>query len=58
VFLYHQPTQEKIDESFSGLPALFGVTIIGVLSGDLIRPLIGTPACFPSAAVAQDEAFD
>jgi len=22
VFLYHQPTQEKIDESFSGLPTL------------------------------------
>ena len=29
VFLLHQPTQEKIDESFSGLPALFGVTIYG-----------------------------
>jgi len=29
VFLYHQPTQEKIDESFSGLPALFGVTVYG-----------------------------
>ncbi len=29
VFLYHQPTQEKIDESFSGLPALFGVTVFG-----------------------------
>ncbi len=29
VFLYHQPTQEKIDESFSGLPALFGITIYG-----------------------------
>lgn len=29
VFLYHQPTQEKMDESFSGLPALFGVTIYG-----------------------------
>ncbi len=29
IFLYHQPTQEKIDESFSGLPALFGVTIYG-----------------------------
>ncbi len=29
VFLYHQPTQENIDESFSGLPALFGVTIYG-----------------------------
>ena len=30
VFLYHQPTQEKMDESLSGLPALFGVTIYGV----------------------------
>ncbi|NOY53382.1 MAG: efflux RND transporter permease subunit [Deltaproteobacteria bacterium] len=29
VFIYHQPTQEKIDESFSGLPALFGVTVYG-----------------------------
>ncbi len=29
VFLYHQPTQEKIDESFSGLAALFGVTVYG-----------------------------
>jgi len=29
VFLYHQPTQEKMDESFSGLPALFGVTVYG-----------------------------
>jgi CzcA family heavy metal efflux pump len=29
VFLYHQPTQEKMDESLSGLPALFGVTIFG-----------------------------
>ncbi len=28
-FLYHQPTQEKLDESLSGLPALFGVTIFG-----------------------------
>ncbi len=28
-FLYHQPTQEKMDESLSGLPALFGVTIYG-----------------------------
>ncbi len=27
--LYHQPTQENIDESFSGLPAFFGVTITG-----------------------------
>ncbi len=29
IFLYHQPTQENMDESFSGLPALFGVTIFG-----------------------------
>ncbi len=29
VILYHQPTQENMDESFSGLPALFGVTIYG-----------------------------
>jgi multidrug efflux pump subunit AcrB len=28
-FLFHHPTQEKMDESFSGLPALFGVTIYG-----------------------------
>ena len=36
VFLYHQPTQEKIDESFSGLPALFGVTIYGTDNNTLI----------------------
>jgi len=36
VFLYHQPTQEKIDESFSGLPALFGVTIYGTNMDTLI----------------------
>ncbi|NOX89978.1 MAG: efflux RND transporter permease subunit [Calditrichaeota bacterium] len=29
VLLYHQPTQEKIDESFSGLPAFFGVSVSG-----------------------------
>jgi CzcA family heavy metal efflux pump len=29
IFLYHQPTQENMDESFSGLPALFGVTVFG-----------------------------
>ncbi|RMH55671.1 MAG: hypothetical protein D6679_11020 [Candidatus Hydrogenedentota bacterium] len=29
VLVYHQPTQEKMDESFSGLPAVFGVTIYG-----------------------------
>jgi len=28
-YLYHQPTQEKMDESLSGLPAMFGVTIFG-----------------------------
>ncbi len=36
VFLYHQPTQEKIDESFSGLPALFGVTLYGNTPAALI----------------------
>lgn len=36
LFLYHQPTQEKIDESFSGLPALFGVTIYGPKVATLI----------------------
>ncbi len=35
-FLYHQPTQEKIDESFSGLPALFGVTLYGDNTDTLI----------------------
>ncbi len=29
VMLYHQPTQENIDESFSGLPAFFGVSVTG-----------------------------
>lgn len=29
VILYHQPTEENIDESFSGLPAFFGVSITG-----------------------------
>lgn len=29
VILYHQPTQENMDESLSGLPALFGVTLYG-----------------------------
>ncbi len=29
VILYHQPTQENIDESFSGLPAFFGVSVSG-----------------------------
>lgn len=29
VILYHQPTEENIDESFSGLPAFFGVSVTG-----------------------------
>lgn len=29
VILYHQPTEENIDESFSGIPAFFGVSISG-----------------------------
>ncbi|NOZ13612.1 MAG: efflux RND transporter permease subunit [Acidobacteria bacterium] len=29
VILYHQPTRENLDESFSGLPALFGVSVFG-----------------------------
>ncbi len=37
VFLYHQPTQEKIDESFSGLPALFGVTLYGNNTDTLVN---------------------
>jgi len=28
-FLFHHPTQEKMEESFSGLPAIFGVTLYG-----------------------------
>ncbi|OCC15584.1 Cobalt-zinc-cadmium resistance protein CzcA/CusA [Dissulfuribacter thermophilus] len=51
VFLYHQPTQEKIDESFSGLPALFGITIYGVdteklafLAGQVENILSSDPA--------------
>jgi len=36
-FLYHKPTQEKMDESFSGLPALFGVTVFGDDEDTLIR---------------------
>ncbi|MFN2125839.1 MAG: efflux RND transporter permease subunit [Candidatus Promineifilaceae bacterium] len=35
-FLYHQPTQEKMDESLSGLPAKFGVTIFGVDMNELV----------------------
>ncbi|MDQ6950869.1 MAG: efflux RND transporter permease subunit [Mariprofundales bacterium] len=37
--LYHQPTQEKMDESFSGLPALFGVTVYGGENGDILTRL-------------------
>jgi len=51
VFIYHQPTQEKIDESFSGLPALFGVTVYGTdmakltaLAGDVEKILAKDPA--------------
>ncbi len=36
-FLFHHPTQEKMDESFSSLPALFGVTIYGDDETTLIR---------------------
>jgi CzcA family heavy metal efflux pump len=36
VFLYHQPTQEKMDESLSGLPAMFGVTIFGTDMNELV----------------------
>ena len=36
-FLFHQPTQEKMDESFSGLPALFGVSIFGEDENKLIE---------------------
>jgi hydrophobic/amphiphilic exporter-1 (mainly G- bacteria), HAE1 family len=35
-FLYHQPTQEKMDESLSGLPAMFGVTIYGTEMNELV----------------------
>jgi len=36
-FLFHNPTQEKMDESFSGLPALFGVTLYGEDNNTLIK---------------------
>jgi CzcA family heavy metal efflux pump len=36
VFLYHQPTQERMDESLSGLPAMFGVTIFGTDMNKLV----------------------
>ena len=36
VFLYHQPTQERMDESLSGLPAMFGVTIFGSDMNELV----------------------
>ena len=35
-FLYQQPTQEKMDESLSGLPAMFGVTIFGPDMNELV----------------------
>ena len=37
VFLYHQPTQEKMEEGLSGLPAIFGVTIFGPDANELTR---------------------
>ncbi len=37
VILYHQPTQENIDESFSGLPAFFGITVTGPDLDTLVR---------------------
>ncbi len=36
-FLYHQPTQERMDESLSGLPAMFGLTIFGPDNKELVR---------------------
>jgi CzcA family heavy metal efflux pump len=36
LFLYHQPTQERMDESLSGLPATFGVTIFGTDVNELV----------------------
>jgi hydrophobic/amphiphilic exporter-1 (mainly G- bacteria), HAE1 family len=35
-YLYHQPTQEKMDESLSGMPAMFGVTIFGTDMNELV----------------------
>jgi len=35
-FLFHQPTQENIDESFSGLPAFFGITLLGSNQDSLV----------------------
>jgi len=35
-FLFHQPTQENIDESFSGLPAFFGITVLGTDQDSLV----------------------
>ena len=29
ILMLHQPTQERMDEAFSGLPAVFGVTLFG-----------------------------
>jgi len=36
VCLYRQPTLEKMDESLQGLPAVFGVTVFGSESSELV----------------------
>ena len=36
LFFINQPTSEKMEESFSGLPALFGLTIMGQKEGKLL----------------------
>jgi CzcA family heavy metal efflux pump len=52
VCLYHQPTQEKMDESLSGLPALFGVTIFGTDLNELV-----SLAARAEAIMAEDPAL-
>ncbi|NOZ77649.1 MAG: efflux RND transporter permease subunit [Acidobacteria bacterium] len=37
ILMLHQPTQERMDEAFSGLPAVFGVTIFGASLATLER---------------------
>jgi len=51
-FIYHQPTQEKMDESLSGLPAMFGVTIFGTDMHELVAL-----AARAEKIMAQDAAF-